>query len=58
METDIQMIATGYALAHMTIIAATGYAVYRFLRRESARTQVRSQSNYAKERFNSTRPLR
>jgi hypothetical protein len=58
METDIQLIATGYALAHMTIIAATGYAVYRFLRRDSARVQVRSQSNYAIERFNSARPHR
>ena len=56
METDIAMIATGYVLARIGIIAAIGYVIYRIVSREPARVSLRSQSYYARERFNSTRP--
>lgn len=58
METDIAMIATGYVLARIAFIAAIGYVIYRVLRREPARVPLRSQSYYARERLNSTRPDR
>jgi len=55
METDIAMIATSYVLARIGIIAAIGYVIYRVVRREPARVPLRSQSYYARERFNNTR---
>jgi hypothetical protein len=58
METDIATIATGYVLARIAIIAAIGYVIYRVVSREPARVPLRSQSYYARERFESTRPDR
>ena len=55
METDIAMIATGYVLARIGIIAAIGYLFYRVMRSELAKIPLQSQSNYARERFESTR---
>lgn len=55
METDIAMIATGYVLARIGLVAAIGYAIYRVMRTDPARVLTRSQSNFATERFNSTR---
>ena len=55
METDIAMIATGYVLARIGIIAAFGYLIYRVMRFGSAKVPVKTQSNYARERLASSR---
>ena len=59
METDITLIATGYTLARIGIIAAVGYLFYRYmLPSRPARVPIRSRSNYARERYESTRSNR
>ncbi len=55
MENDIAMIATGYVLARIGIVAAIGYAIYRVMSSKTTRIPIRTQSNFARERFNSGR---
>ena len=56
METDITLIATGYAIARIGIIAAVGYLIYRYvISSRPSRVPIRSRSNYARERYESTR---
>ena len=49
------MIATGYVLARIGIIAAFGYLIYRVIRSGPTRVPVKTQSNYARERLTSSR---
>jgi hypothetical protein len=59
METDITLIATGYALARIGIIAAVAYLFYRYmLSSRTARVPIRCRSNYARERYESSRSNR
>ena len=58
METDIAMIAAGYVLARIGIIAAFGYLIYRVMRSGPTRVPVKTQSNYARERLTSSRLAR
>ncbi|MGB5440474.1 MAG: hypothetical protein WBN57_08385 [Gammaproteobacteria bacterium] len=53
MENDIALVATGYVLSRIGILAAFGYLFYRVLKREPKRVRVKSQSNFANERLNS-----
>ena len=55
METDIAMIATGYVLARISVLAAIGYLIYRVVQSAPARIPVKTQSNFARERFESNR---
>ena len=55
MENEIAMIATGYVLARIGIVAAIGYLIYRVMKSEPIRIPIRTQSNFARERFNSRR---
>jgi hypothetical protein len=50
MENDIALIASGYLLARVGLLAGFGYLVYRILRRSPARMRVPSQSSYAIQR--------
>lgn len=54
METDIALMASGYLLTRLGVLAAFGYLTYRVLRPKPAKARVRSQGNYAQERFNAT----
>lgn len=53
MENDIALVAAGYVLSRIGILAAFGYLFYRVLKREPKRVRVKSQSNFANERLNS-----
>ncbi len=55
MENDIAMIAAGYVLARIGIIAAFGYLIYRVMRSGPTRIPVNTQSDYARERLTSRR---
>ena len=56
METAITLIATGYVLARVGIIAAVGYLFYRYMISSRAtRAPIRVRSNYARERYESMR---
>jgi hypothetical protein len=56
METEITIIATGYVLARIGIIAAVGYLFYRYMvSSRPTRAPIRVRSNYARERYESTR---
>lgn len=55
METDIAMIATGYVLARISIVAAIGYLIYRVMRTQPSRVPLKTQSNFARERFEANR---
>lgn len=55
METDIALMASGYLLARLGVLAAFGYLVYRVLRGSPKRAPVRIQSNYARERLQASR---
>lgn len=50
MENDIALMASGYVLARIGVLAAFGYMIYRVLRPQPRRARVRSQSDYARER--------
>lgn len=50
MENDIALIASGYVLARIGVIAAFGYLIYRVLRTEPKRVPVRSQGYQTRER--------
>ena len=53
MENDIALVAIGYLLSRIGILAAFGYLFYRILKSKikPARVRVKSQSSYAKERL-------
>ena len=51
MENDIALIAIGYVLTRVGVLAAFGYLVYRVLSRKPASARIQSQSNYATERM-------
>ncbi len=51
MENDIALIAAGYALTRIGLLAGFGYIVYRVLSRKPARVRIQSHSNYATERM-------
>ena len=53
MENDIALVAIGYVLSRIGILAAFGYLFYRILKSKlkPARVRVKPQSSYAKERF-------
>ena len=55
MENDIAMMAAGYVLARLGLLALLGYAIYRVLTATSTRAPVRSQARYARERLQATR---
>lgn len=50
MENDIALIASGYLLARLGVLAAIGYVVYRVLRPAPRRVPVRSQTYNTRER--------
>lgn len=55
METEITLIATGYVLTRIGIIAAVGYLLYRYMMSSKPdKAPVRVRSNYARERYEST----
>lgn len=59
METEITLIASGYTLARIGIIAAVGYLFYRYMiSSKPSKVPIRSRSNYARERYESTRSNR
>jgi uncharacterized membrane protein YebE (DUF533 family) len=56
MENDIALVAAGYVLARIGVIAAFGYLIYRVLQpSQDKKVRVRSRSNYASERYESAR---
>ena len=55
MENDIALMASGYLLARIGILAAFAYLIYRVLRPEPKKVRIQSQSEYARERYNATR---
>ena len=55
MENDIALMASGYLLARIGVLAAFGYLIYRVLRRTPRPSPVRIHSNYARERLKATR---
>ena len=50
MENDIALMASGYVLARIGVLAAFAYLIYRVLRPQPKQARVRSQSSYARER--------
>jgi len=54
MENDIALMASGYLLVRLGVLAAFAYLVYRVVRPTPKRARVRAQSNYARERYEST----
>ena len=54
MENDIALMASGYLLVRLGVLAAFAYLVYRVLRPAPRRARARAQSNYARERYEST----
>ena len=56
MENDIALVATGYIMTRLAIIAAFGWMVYRVLRSRPVKARVEDQtSRYALERFEASR---
>ena len=55
METNIALMASGYLLVRLGVLAAFGYLVYRVLRGSPKRVPVRIRSHYARERLQATR---
>ena len=55
MENDIALMASGYLLARIGILAAFAYLIYRVLRPAPKKVRIQSQSEYARERYNATR---
>ena len=45
MENDIALIATGYLLTRIGVLAAFGYLVYRVLRTPPARVLIKANRN-------------
>ena len=58
MENEIALIASGYVLTRIGLLAAFGYLVYRVLRPAPVEVRIKTQSEYAQERFDATRPDR
>ena len=58
MENDIALMASGYVLARIGLLVAFGYLIYRVLRPAQNRVRIRSQSDYARERYDAERPGR
>lgn len=59
MDTEITLIATGYALARIGVIAVVGYLFYRYMISSRQKgVPIRSRSNYAQERYETTRSNR
>lgn len=54
MENDIALMASGYLLLRLGVLAVFAYLVYRVLRPSPKKVRVRAQSNYARERYQST----
>lgn len=55
MENDIAMMAAGYVLARLGLLALLGYAIYRVLTASAPRVAARVPSRYANERLQATR---
>lgn len=55
MENDIAIMAAGYLFARLGALAAFGYLVYRVMRPAPNRARVKTHSDYARERYDSTR---
>lgn len=55
MENDIALMASGYLLARLGILAAFGYLIYRALRPAPSKVRVQSRNTYARERYNASR---
>ena len=55
MENDIALMASGYLLARIGVLATFAYLIYRVVRPAPRKQRVRSQSNYARERLEVTR---
>ena len=55
MENDIALIASGYVLARIAVLAGFAYFIYRVLRPAPQKVRIQSQSEYARERSNATR---
>lgn len=55
METDIALMASGYLLTRIGVLAAFAYLIYRVLRPAPRKLRIKSQSNYARERLEVTR---
>ena len=55
MEMEIGLIASGYLLVRIGVLAAFAYLIYRVLRPMPKKLRVQSQSQYARERYNATR---
>ena len=58
MENEVLMIATGYALTRLSLLALVGYAVYRVLTGTPNRVPVKTRSRYARERPQASRNQR
>ena len=55
METEIALMAAGYGLARLGLLALVAYAVYRALTATPNRVPVRAQARYTEERLQATR---
>ncbi len=55
MQSELAMMVSGYVLGRVAVVAAFGYLFYRVLRSQPKRVRIRSQSRYARERFDANR---
>jgi hypothetical protein len=56
MENDIALMTSGYLALRLGILAAIAYGIYRIMKPSQKSAAARSQSRYARERSDVTRP--